>query len=107
MEKKVAALAFRKTIRNTGKTQENMTPALRSSSPESFALSVPTAAPVAISPNRLRSPDQSLNPLENKAFLATLRVLKRNVAAFFLRTGEFSPKLEGRPIFPTRFNALI
>ena len=46
MEEKVAALAFRKSIRNTGKTQENMTSALWSSSPESFALSVPTAAPV-------------------------------------------------------------
>jgi hypothetical protein len=47
MEEKVAALAFRKFIRNTGKTQENMTPAMRSSSPESFAFSVPNAAPVA------------------------------------------------------------
>jgi hypothetical protein len=45
--------------------------------------------------------------LKTKLFLATLRVLKRNVSAFFLRIREFSPKLEGRPIFPTRFNALI
>jgi hypothetical protein len=36
-----------------------------------------------------------------------LRVLKRNVSAFSLRICEISPKLEGRPIFPTRFNALI
>jgi hypothetical protein len=34
-------------------------------------------------------------------------VLKRNVSAFSLRTGEFSPNLESGPIFPTRFNALI
>jgi hypothetical protein len=39
--------------------------------------------------------------------MATLRVLKRNIPAFFLRIREFSPKLEGKPIFQTRFNALI
>jgi hypothetical protein len=45
--------------------------------------------------------------LKTKLFLATLRVLKRNVPAFFLLSREFPPKLEGRPIFPTRFNAFI
>jgi hypothetical protein len=45
--------------------------------------------------------------MKTKIFLATLRVLKRNIPAFSLRNGEFSPKLEGRPIFPTRFKALI
>jgi hypothetical protein len=45
--------------------------------------------------------------LKTKFSLATLMVLKRNVSAFSLRIPEFSPKLEGRPIFPTRFNALI
>jgi hypothetical protein len=45
--------------------------------------------------------------LKTKSFLATLRVFKRNIPAFLLRIREFSPKLEGRLIFPTRFNALI
>jgi hypothetical protein len=45
--------------------------------------------------------------LKTKLFLETLRVLKRNVPAFSLRIRELSPRLEGRPIFPTRFNALI
>jgi len=40
-------------------------------------------------------------------FLTALRVLKRDVSAFFLPSPELSPKLEGRPIFPTRFNAMI
>ena len=34
-------------------------------------------------------------------------MIKRNIPAFSLLSREFSPKLEGRPIFPTRFNALI
>ena len=37
----------------------------------------------------------------------TLMVQERNGRAFSLRFGGFSPKLEGWPIFPTRFNALI
>jgi hypothetical protein len=37
----------------------------------------------------------------------TLMVRGRNGRAFSLRIGGFSPKLEGWPIFPTRFNALI
>ena len=41
-------------------------------SPESFALSVPNAAPVAALPNRLPSPEHHLNPLENKAFSGDL-----------------------------------
>ena len=39
--------------------------------------------------------------------LETLMVRGRNSRAFSLRIGGFSPKLEGWPIFPTRFNALI
>jgi hypothetical protein len=45
--------------------------------------------------------------LKTKLFLATLRVLKRNITAFSLQIPGFSPKLEGRPIFATRFNVLI
>lgn len=74
--------------------------------PESFAFSVSTTAPVAALPNRLPSPDHPLNPLENKIFLVTLMVLKGNIPAFSLQNSEFSPKLEGRLIFPTKFNAL-
>jgi hypothetical protein len=37
----------------------------------------------------------------------TLMVRGWNSQAFSLRIGGFSPKLEGEPIFPTRFNALI
>jgi hypothetical protein len=37
----------------------------------------------------------------------TLMVLKRNIPAVFLQIALFSPKLEGRPIFPTRFKVLI
>jgi hypothetical protein len=47
------------------------------------------------------------SPLKTKLFLASLRVLKRNIPAFSLQIREFSPKLEGRPISPIRFNALI
>jgi hypothetical protein len=47
------------------------------------------------------------SPLRTKLFLADLRVLKRNIPAFSLRIREFSPKVEDRPIFPARFNALI
>jgi hypothetical protein len=36
----------------------------------------------------------------------TLMVRGRNGRAFSLRIGGFSPKLEGWPIFPTRFKAL-
>ena len=60
-------------------------------------------------PSRTRLAPQATtqSPLKTKRFLADLRVLKWNVSAFFLRIREFSPKLEGRRIFPTRFNALI
>jgi hypothetical protein len=34
-------------------------------------------------------------------------VLKRDISAVFLQILEFSPKLEGRPIFPTRFGGLF
>ncbi len=54
MVKKVAALAFRKSIRKTEKTQENMAPALRSSSSVSFAFSVPTAGAVGAGERKLR-----------------------------------------------------
>ena len=54
MVKKVAALAFRKSIRKTEKTQENMAPALQSSSSVSFAFSVPTAGAVGAGERKLR-----------------------------------------------------
>ena len=74
---------------------------------ESIAFSVPFAAPVAIQPSRVSAPGDHLTPLKTKLFRLDLRVLKRNVLVFSLRIFKFSPKLEGRPIFPTRFNALI
>jgi hypothetical protein len=45
--------------------------------------------------------------LKTRLFLATLRGLKQNIPAFSIQIREFSPRLEGRLIFPRRFNAFV
>ena len=57
------------------------------SAPESFAFLLPTAAPVAELPNRLPSPGDHLNSLENKAFSGDLEGAQAE------HSGVFSPDL--------------
>ena len=68
-----------------------------------------TPLQLQLPPSRTRLVPQATtqSPMKTKLFLADLRVLKRNIPAFSLRIREFSPKVEDRPIFPARFNALI
>jgi hypothetical protein len=54
------------------------------------------------------SPTQAtIYPPENKAFFGDFEGAQAECFGVFFQTREFSPQLVGRPIFPTRFNALI
>ena len=90
-------LDYREAIENT-----------RNWGSESFAFPAPLSYSTSPSANML----SALGGLGNSRVFAgsspeTLMVQRRNGRAFSLRIEGFSPKLEGRPIFPARFNALI